>query len=205
MSGASHKHSQPSSEITALSPGPSLITQVSETPPRNPGPHIRTSSHDLAADSGASPCAIRNPPSSDSGGSPHNPDSTKYYSGGESSEGKTPNWRLRGAYAFAAALLDSTDEEEEEDEREGKENDILPDKDGEKSVVEEVSPRSGIDSLSTLSKGEPSTSTSISPPLHFDSSESMFLRTTYMYHSLISYPHSYTSLCLYCPHTTYSI
>lgn len=194
MGGANHKHSLPSPEMIALSPGSSSMTQISETPPHNQGSCIIAAScHNLATGSGASPCAIRDPPSSDSGASPHNLDSTKYYSGGESSEGKTPNWRLRGAYAFAAALLDSTDEEEEREEE-----DILPGKDGGKGVAEKNSPRSEMDTLSTSTKGEPSTSTSISPLLHFDSGELNFLHALYMYmclyHSLIGYPRSY----MYC-------
>ena len=180
VGGANHKHSQPSSEVVALSPS---ITQISETPPRNlglgtsacdPGLHVGISPHNSAfgarsflhnSDSGTSPHG------SNSGASPHNLDSTKYYSGEELSEGKTPKRRLREAYTFAAALLDSTDDEEEE---EG----ILPAKDGEKFTAEKLSSSDETKSLSTSSKGETSTSSSISPPLQFDSGKSAYI---YMY------------------------
>lgn len=182
VGGANLKHSQLSSEIVTLSPS---IIQISETPPRNPhlgtspynpGLHVGVSPHN--SDSGGhrqSPLHNSDPGtspsrSSNSGASPHNLDSTKFYSGGESSsEGKTPNRRLRGAYAFAAALLDSTDDEEEGEE------DVLPAKDGGKSRTEKLSSSCETESLPTCtctsSKGEPSTGTCISPPLLFDSGE----------------------------------
>ena len=202
MGGANHKHSQPSSsEIIALSP--SSTTQISETPPRNPhlgnSPYnpglcvYQISPHADNSYSGAQQASIHNSDSGtsphnldstkyygagettegkipNSGGSPHNRDSTRYYCAGETSEGKTPNWRLRGACSFAAALLDSTDDSEE---GEGEEEE-LPVKDGGISRTEKFSTRHGTDSLSP-SKEEPpmSTSGSTSPPLLFDSGESV--------------------------------
>ena len=210
MGGANHKHSQGlSSEVIALSPS---TTQISETPPRNPrlgtspyNPclHVhQISSHASNSDSGAQQASLPNsdsgtPPNNldstryyyggettegknpDSGDSPHNLDSTRYYCAGETTEGKTPNWRLRGACSFAAALLDSTDDSEGEgEEREG-EGDELPAKDGGISRTEKFPSSRGTDSLSASTEGEPSMSTSASictnPPLLFDSGESVYM------------------------------
>ena len=105
----------------------------------------------------------------ESGTSPcNNLNSTKYYSGGESPpKGKTPNWRLRGAYAFAAAVLDSTDEEEEG---------VLPVEDGGDGETEKHSPSSETESSCV---GEQSVS--ISPPLQLDSGESALILHIQMY------------------------
>ena len=202
------KHSQASSsEIVALSPS---TTQISETPPRNPrlgtspyNPSLHVhhvSPHASNSDSGAQQASL-NLPNSDSGtppnnldstryyygrettegktpnsgDSPHNLDSTRYYCAGETTKGKTPNWRLRGACSFAAALLDSTDDSEGEgEEREGEE-DELPAKDGGISRTEKFPSSRGTDCVSASTEGEPSMSTSAntSPPLLFDSGESV--------------------------------
>ena len=212
MGGANYKHShdqESSSEIIALSPS---TTQISETPPRNPrlgtssyNPSLHVhqiSSHASNSDSGAGQTSLPNsdsgtPPhnldstryyyggettegkSPNSGDSPHNLDSTRYYCAGETTKGKTPNWRLRGACSFAAALLDSTDDSEGEgEEREGEgggEEDELPAKDRGISRTEKFPSSWGTDCLSASTEGEPSTSTSANttPPLLFDSGESV--------------------------------
>ena len=113
-----------------------------------------------------------------SGDSPHNLDSTRYYCAGETTKEKAPNWRLRGACSFAAALLDSTDDSEEGEEREGEggeEEDELPAKDRRISRTEKFPSSRGTDCLSASTEGEPSMSTSAntSPPLLFDSGESV--------------------------------
>ena len=110
-----------------------------------PSPELAASS--LTGDSGASPCNL---------------DSTKYYGGGEF-EREVPRLRPRGAYVFAAALLDSTDDEEE--------CVSSPEDDG-GHLEEKLTPTNEKDSSHTSSERIQSTSSS---PLQLDSGESVFV------------------------------